>query len=69
MVGDRQTRKENGSRCDRILVERTTKGGAPTWSLDNTVPILPSTTPRSSRSLAYCSSSPGSLLIVVRSQC
>jgi hypothetical protein len=43
------TFSSRASRSGRILAEETTKGGAPTWSLYNTTPILPSTTPRPSR--------------------
>jgi len=47
-----EARKENASRSGRILAEKTTRGGAPLWSLYNTTPILPSSTPKRRRFLA-----------------
>ena len=45
--GSRQrSQKENASRSGPILTEMTTKGGVPMWSLYNTTPIPPSTTPK-----------------------
>ena len=47
-----EARKENASRSGRILAEKTTKGGTPLWSLCNTTPILPTSTPNRRRFLA-----------------